>query len=225
MASSEEAAATAAAALLAAGNEAPEGESGSEGANEGVEFPSFDVEIPADIAALLEEDDTDLSVTEEELDALSEETGNEEVPREILARLRAAEKRSEHLEKLRVNESRKNWSEEAERIFPLAAPFLTEINATSRRGFLRTARDLHVRMVPLVEDKVLKPAREAIETERQKAALEGKETARAAWGQAPTSDEAPSEARVTLEATRARRRRGEFSDTVREMLYPKKEAE
>lgn len=220
MATSEEAAA-AAAATLVEGDAAQETESGSEATTEEetVEFPDFNVEIPADLKALLEEDDTDLTVTDGELEAL--EAQHEDVPREVLARMLAAEKRADHLEKLRVTEARKNWEEEAEKVFPLAKPFLTEINATSKRGYMRTARDLHERSLPMWEAQVAK-ARTAQAAAKTAAEEEGKEEAKKKWGQAAESDEAPSEARVTLQATQGRRRRGEFSDTIREMLFPPK---
>ena len=223
MPTSEEAA-TAAAAELLNGDEAQvEPESGSETTDE-VEFPTFDIEIPPDLAAELEEDEVDLTVTDDELDALSEETG--EVDREVLKRLHAAEARAAHFEQLRVKEAKKNWSEEAKQFFPLAEPFLDEIQATSRRGYLRTAKNVHERMKPIVEEKVLKPAREAIEQEKTKAKEEAEIEARAAWGQ-PLHDDAnrpTPEALVSLESQQRRQRRGELSDTIRGMLFTKKES-
>lgn len=220
MPTSEEAAVAAAQAAVAA----PETASGSETETQTeteteIEFPSFNIDLPADLRAELEEEETDTTVSEEELDTLAEE--NEDVPREVLARMRAAEKRAEHLEGLRVKEARKNWSEEAEKFFPLASPFLGDINATSRRGFLRTAKEVHEKMVPIVEEKVLAPARKAIQDEKVKAKTEGKEEARQAWGQAGESQTAPSEATATLQATERRRGRGELSDVIRGMMFPK----
>lgn len=194
-------------------NEASETTSG-EAATE-VEFPSFETEIPPEIAALLEEDETDISVTEDELDQLVEE--NEEVPREILARMRAAEKRAEHLERLRVADSRKNWSEEAKKFFPLAEPFLDEINATSRRGYLKTAKQVHDKMVPLIEEKILKPARDAMASTREETVTEVREEARNAWGQ-PVTQGAPSDAQVTVQQVSDRRRPRDLADTIKAMF-------
>lgn len=222
MASSEEAAAAAAAALI--GNEASteEGTSGSEETKAEEEFvlPTFEVELPADIAALLEEDDTDTTVTEDEIDAMVEE--HEDVPRDVLARLVAAEKKSAHLEKLRVNEARKNWSEEAEKVFPFSQPFLDQIEATSRRGFIRTAKQIHDRMAPLVEEKVLKPARDAIEAEKSRNKEEAKAEVRDAWGQPIIENEEKPVPRQVEQQDR-RRRRGELSDVIRGMIFNKEE--
>lgn len=219
MSSSEDAAAAAAAALIAdQGNEAPEDPaSGSE--EVAVEFPSFDIQVPADLLAELEEEDPlDDEITIDEINRLAEETG-EENP-DVLRRLAEAERRAAHYEKLRVKEAKKNWVEEAKTHFPLSEPFLDEINATSRRGFLRTAKNIHARMQPLVEEKVLKPAREVIAAEREKTVTEAKEKAKEAWGE-PVVEDQSQEPPVSAEIARHRLRRGDFSDTVRSMLFPK----
>lgn len=219
MTSSEEAAAAAAAALVVDdGVEAPEGASGAETTEEAFEFPTFETEVPRELLAELEEDDTDLTVSDEELDRLSEETGEEN--QDVLRRLAAAEKRASHFEKLRADEAKKNWAEEAKQFFPLSEPFLDEIQATSRRGYLRTAKNVHERMKPLVEEKVIKPAREAIEAEKAKAVSEVRQEAKETWGEAVVEDQ-PVVVPEAAQAERARRNRGELSDTIRSMLFPK----
>lgn len=219
MPNSEQAAVAAAEAIIAEGVEGEETPSGSE--ETPVEFPSFEVELPADLVALLEEDDEEPDTTEAEVDALAEE--HEDVPRDVLERMLKAEKRAKHLESLRVNDAKKNWSVEAAKFFPFSEPFLSEINATSRRGFLSTAKQVHDKIAPEVEKKVLGPAREAIEAAKAKAIEEGKEEAKKAWGEpGERGGETPSEASVTLQNVERRRATGDFSDTVRNMLFPKK---
>lgn len=220
MASSEDAAATAAAALLSAEASADEAASGSEETEDEITFPEFNIELPADLAALLEEDDTELDVTDEEIESLVEE--NEDVPREMLQRMLKAEKKAAHLEKLRVNEAKKNWGEEAEKFFPFSQPFLDQIEATSKRGFLRTAKQIHDRMAPLVDEKVLKPAREAIAAEKLKTKDEAKAEVRDAWGQPIIDNEDKPVPRV-VEQQQNRRRRGELSDVIRGMIFNKEE--
>lgn len=222
MPNSEEAAAAAAAEMLGS-EEAPEEES-SDTETQEVDFPNFTIELPVDLAAELEEfDDSDLEADDDEIAAFVEEHGEESG--EIGRRLIAAEKKNAHLEKLRVNEAKKNWEGEAKKFFPLAEPFLSEINQTSRRGYLRTAKGIHDRMLPIVEERVLKPARDAIEAAKAEAVVEGKAEARVAWGQPVVSDAGvPSEARVTQAVEQGRRRRGELSDTIKQMLFTKEPA-
>lgn len=219
MPTSEEAAAAAATTMVEEGNEAPETESGSEETVEEVEYPTFDIELPADLAALIDEEDpSDFEVTEDELDELSAE--HEDTSREVLARMRAAEKRAEHLERLRVQEARKNWNEEAAKYFPLAEPFLEEITATSKRGYMRTAREVHEKMKPKFEQAVAQ-YKQANDQAKTKAEEEAKEEAKKQWGQAGPSHESPSEATTTLQSTRERRGKMELSDTIRGMIFPK----
>lgn len=184
-----------------------------------IEFPTFDVHVPAELLAELDEDDTDVSIDDDELAALSEQYG-EDNDNELLKRLAAAEKRAKHLESLRVKEAKKNWAEDAKKFFPLAEPFLDEINATSKRGFLRTARQLHDRMKPLIEEKVLAPARAAREAELAAAREEAKGKARDAWG-TPIEEDDTHVAPVIVQQEDRRRKRGEFSDVIRHMMFDK----
>jgi hypothetical protein len=217
MPTSEEAAAAAAAEAL--GTEAEETQSGSEETNDEVEFPSFEVELPAELLAELEEDDVE-ETTDDDIAALSEQYPDAEDA--VLKELAQARKRADHLEKLRVKEARKNWEEEAKKFFPLSEPFLPEINATSRRGFLRTAKNVNDMVKPMIEEKVLKPAREAIEKTKVEAATETKEEIKKAWGEAVTEDQ-PQHRPVSVENQERRRKRGDFSDLVRGMIFNKED--
>lgn len=217
MPTSEEAAVQAAQAAVVEGEETPSGEDVEVEETEAL-FPSFNIEIPPELLAELDEDDTDYTVSDEEIDALAEE--HEEAPREILARMRAAEKRAEHLEVLRVKEARKGWEEEAAKFFPLAKPILDEIPATSRRAFLRTAKSFHDKLLPQWEESI-GAAKGAQEAKKEAAVAEGKQEAREAWGQPVKTDDVPTEATVTLQKVQERRRPRELSDTIRNMVFPK----
>lgn len=225
MPSSEEAAATAAATLLGTEEVVEETPSDTETTEtvEQIEMPEFNIELPADLLAELQEfDEESVEDDEEELAALTEQYG-EDNP-ELLRRLRMAEKKSEHMERLRLADAKKNWQEEAEKFFPLSQPFLDEIQQTSRRGFLRTAKSIHDRMLPIVEEKVLKPARDSIAQAKADATVEAKNDAKAAWGKPVDDGSVSSEVRVTQEVVQGRRRKGELSDVIRNMIFPPKEA-
>lgn len=218
---SEEAAAAAAAKIIE-GDEAQETASGSETEQQEPEFPSFDIELPADLAAELEEEEeVEVQDEDEELEVLVEEHGEDN--RELARQLVKERKRAQYLEGLRAKEARKTWEEEAKKFFPLSEPFLNEINATSRRGYLRTAKLLNEKMKPIVEEKVLAPARAAIEAEKTKATTEAKQEARKAWGTSTRSDQAPREGTVSTNVEYGRRRRQELSDTIRMMIFNQEE--
>src|SRR6476619_2736683 len=99
---------------------------------------SVEVEIPPDIQALLDEPDFEAEVEAEfepepevEEDEYLDE--NEALAKERKARL-AAEKKLKWLEEQRVKSEGKHWKEEAEKYFPLSAPFLDKIDTSSRRS-------------------------------------------------------------------------------------------
>lgn len=216
MPTSEEAAVAAAAGESV---EAQETESGTETETTETEefvFPSFEIELPAELAAELEEEDADDSVTADDIAALSEQYP--ETEEGVLQELAKARKRTKHLEDLRVKEAKKNWSEEAKKFFPLSEPFLDEIQATSRRGYLRTAKNVHERMAPLVEEKVLKPARESIAKTKTEVEVEAKEEVKKSWGE-PVVNDKNEEVPGGAEREQRRQRRGELSDTIRGMIF------
>lgn len=218
MPTSEEAAAAAAAEAIS--NEAEETQSGSETdeTTDEVVFPSFEVDIPAELRAELEEEELDLSATDDDLESLAEQYP--EAEESVLKALAKERKRADYLERLRVQEAKKNWEEEARKFFPLAEPFLDEINATSRRGFLRTAKSVHDKMLPLVEEKVLKPARERIEAEKVEEVEKAKDEVKAGWG-APVPKDREEEGPNPAEVVRQGRRPRELSDVIRGMIFNK----
>lgn len=227
MPSSEEAAATAAATLLGTEEETEESSSGegtetTEEETPEVEMPDFNIELPAELTAELEDFDDEEETDDEDLASLREEFGEES--EELLKRVRAAERKAAHYEKLRVSDAKAKWQDEAKKFFPLSEPFLTQIEQTSRRGYLRTAKNIHDQMLPIVEERVLRPARDSIARAKADATAEAKNEAKAAWGHAVDDGSVSSEVRVTQENVERRRRKGEFADVVRNMIFPPKEA-
>jgi hypothetical protein len=147
------------------------------------------VEAPDEGEQAAPEDETpDLSILEADttgiedlLEAPAEEEEDEEEPvapdpedeyqyedpEKLQAKLRKLEKKLTWSEEQRVKQGVKNWRQEATRRFPLAD--VEEINATSRRAFLREAEAQHQRYA-----KKLKPLLGQLkqtETQEQAASL------------------------------------------------------
>lgn len=223
MASSEEATVAAAKKFLGIDAEAAEEPSGSETEEEETEeteestFPKFEIELPEDLLEELEEEE--FEVTEDELD----DEDLEDLDPSVKKRLLEAEKKARHFEQLRLKEGQKGWKAEAKQFFPFSEPFLDDINATSRRQFLKRAKDIHGRMAPLVEERVLKPARDAIEAEKEKARKEAREAAEIAWGKVPGSMSAPSDTAGTKEKVERARGKKDLAGAIKAMAFGLKE--
>jgi hypothetical protein len=223
--SSEEATVAAAKKFLGIDVEASEETSGSETEEENeteetedAVFPKFEIELPEDLLEELEEED-EFEVAAEELD----DEDLEDLDPTVKKRLLEAEKKAKHFEQLRLKEGQKGWKAEAKEFFPFAAPFLDDINATSRRQFLKRAKDIHGKMAPLVEERVLKPARDAIEAEKAKARTEAREAAEIAWGKVPGSMNAPSDAVGTREKVERARGKKDLAGAIKAMAFGVKE--
>lgn len=224
MARDAEAALDAARQLLTADVEAPEEESGAPPVVEETPeppteftFPSFSTELPADLLAEL--DEPEFTPGEQEDDDLAE---YEDDSPELVSRLRAAERKAAYYEGLRVADAAKGWKDEASKFFPLSEPFLTEIKATSRRSFLKQAKAAHERMVPLVEEKILGPTRQALESERARITAEARADAERAWGRpAIDATPVPSEVTATREEVDRNRQRGDLAATIKSMIFTK----
>src|SRR5206468_4063129 len=107
--------------------------------------------LPEEIVEELE------SPTDEEIqESLEEEEEGyyelDESGRQLLARARAAERKAEHYEKLRIQEAKKSWTEEAQKFFPLSAHVVDGIQADSRKSFLKQAKAAHEAVVPYVKE-------------------------------------------------------------------------
>lgn len=226
----EAAAVRAAAVILSEGNES-DGTVEQQGASEEVaaqgtetqeeELPQFEIELPEDLLQELEEDDFEETSVTEELEQDEDYQMLDEQSKRLLARALAAEKRAEHYEKLRLNEAKKNWSEEAKKFFPLAEPFLNDIQATSRKGFLREAKARHEAVLPLVKPLLERKEAET-KAEREKVREEEKQAAKERWGSAPENQGQPAEASITQEELARNRSKGDLAGTLRAMMFPTK---
>lgn len=163
------------------------------------EDPFAEAELPEDIRELVEVPDFEAEAAQEvesylvqEAQEVDEEYDieNEWDPqkKEILQRLYAAEKKAQFFEQQRAAEAKKTWTAEAEKYFPYADT--SQIQATSRRGFLRAAKEQHEakkaeiasveeRIRPKVEAQIKADLRAQIEAEVR---AELKEQAAQAWG-------------------------------------------
>ncbi len=152
-----------------------------------LELPSVP-DLPEDLAEFLDEPDFD-----EEITSTSPVDEDEFVdPDELARRLAIAEKRLAFAEQKRAEAERNKWVTEAQKFFPFADA--SKITATSRRAFLRQARDAHQsvasHVTPLLAD--IEAAKEAA---RKQAYEEAKVEAASAWGK-PNLGGGPSGAPV-----------------------------
>lgn len=189
-------------------------------------FPTWEIELPDDIAADLSDataEPTDDDVVAE-LERTEEYQMLDEEGQRLLARARAAEKKAEHYENLRLDEAKKGWKEEALKFFPLSAHALDEIGKTakSHREYRRQAEAAHQAVVPYVKD-VTDKAKAVIEAEKTKAVEEARSEAANAWGTVPRSPHTPTEASITQEQIKLNRSKGDLTSTVRSMIFGKKE--
>lgn len=191
--------------------------------NEDDPFPSWEIELPDDLR-----DDLELPEAEDD-DVVAELEGTEEYQlldeegRKLLARARAAEKKAEHYENLRLREAKRGWKEEALKFFPLAAHALDQIanDAKSHRDFRRKAQAAHEAVVPYVKE-VTDKAKAVIESEKEKARTEARADAEHAWGRPAKGGGTPVEASITQEQVARNRERGDLASTVKAMIFPKK---
>lgn len=173
-----------------------------------VEEVELSPELPADLVALLTDDEAGPEDEEEEEEEETEEEseiedtyiGQEQefVPEgyedeEKLALRKQVAKLQKKLaatSSQRVVSDRNRWEDEARQYFPAATPFLDTIEAESHRDFVRKAKALHDRNLPYVQKAL---AAEKAELEAQKAAAreEAREETRRAWG-APVTTTAPA---------------------------------
>jgi hypothetical protein len=162
-----------------------EAEAQQETVIEASDLPNLDPTLPEDLAEELEMPDWDEDEGEaEEREEEDEEwDGEEDDPRvqALKARLAKAEKKAAWAERKRAESQRAKWEAEAEKYFPLSKHALGDIQATSRRGFLREAKRQHEIVRPHVQVFVeeLKKKQDAAVESAKAAALE---EAKRAWG-------------------------------------------
>lgn len=230
----EDAARAAAAAMIAeaaddgavATQEAADAAAAEQNTEEESPFPNWELELPDDIAADL----SDASAEPEDDDVLAELEGTveyqelDEEGQKLLARARAAEKRAEHFETLRLTEAKKGWKEEALKFFPLSAHALDEIakTAKSHREYRRQAEAAHRAVVPYVKE-ITDKAKETIEKEKTKATEEARAEAKQAWGNVPSATHTPVEAENLQKTIQRNRERGDLTSTIKSMIFKKGE--
>lgn len=167
--------------------EAPEGEQPApETAEETPGVPSFEADLSG-IEDLLEAPPED---EEDEEPPSFEEPDPEDSydPDQTQAKLRKLEKQLAWEREQRIKQGTKNWKAEAAKRFPLAD--VDEIQATSRRAFLRAAADQHQRY-----ERKLKPILSQVEALKGEAiqTIREEERGRAAnaWGRPTAGPQQP----------------------------------
>lgn len=173
------------------------------------EVPDFtlDPDIPDEIADLLAEPDDDPDDGyAPEVEAAAPDQDEYEDPE--AARLRQEnvrlKKRADHLERENLKRQRGKWETEAEKVFPLAA--VSEIQATTRKDFLRKAQALHEAAKPQVE--------RFLQSKQAEMAAEAK----AAWGRPVSQGQVPNKAAAASAEIDHQTRRGSLSGTIRAMM-------
>lgn len=172
-----------------------------EAEQEEVELPDLDPKLPEDLAEELDmpEWDEDDSPPQAEVEEDDEEYDDDDPQVQALkARLKKAERKAQWAEQQRMEARKGKWQEEAKKYFPLSEYALSDISATSRRGFLREARAAHDAIKPVAME-IAKRYAEAHGAAKQAAIEEGKEHAKEAWGK-PTV--APGGRETTTQAER-----------------------
>lgn len=152
----------------------------------------------------------DAEILNEEIASAGEEGYEpdwEEDPVDSEARKRAivAEKKAAFYENLTASRERKKWEAEADKHFPMWRA-RGDIKATSRRGFLKAAKEANDVVKPFVKAAV-KTREEQLEAERVTAKAEAKAEAAEAWGKPTVAQNAPTYDGVDLAAELKQARR------------------
>lgn len=149
------------------------------------ELPNLDPSLPEDLAEELEmpdwEEDEEEVEVEEEKDDLEDEYADDPRYQELQARLARAEKKAQWAEQKRAEANRKKWEAEAKKYFPLSEYALSDIQSTSRRGFLREAKKAHEIVKPQVQAFITR-LNESKQAAVDAAVAEALEEAKRAWG-------------------------------------------
>lgn len=193
-----------------------------EAAEEVAPAPSFeyDPEVPEDILAELNEAEIDDEV-EREIAARPAPAGEEDLAYyaegyaegedQDAMRLRIKlRKRNEYLEAQLAKTKSVTWKAEALKYFPLSKHAVDDINATSRRAFLKQAKAEHERILPHVQS-VLSEAKGFVDAEKAAARAEGKTAAAEAYGKALSGpdvneiDQAAANSNLTLARDEAKK--------------------
>ena len=152
------------------------------------EFPSFTADTTG-IEELLEpEPESDPEYVAEPEAEEEEPAWDDDETAKLRRELAKLKKQNEWERTQRITASRKQWKEEAARRFPLAD--VDDINADSRRSFIKKASEQHARY-----ERKVKPILDALEGLKAAAVTEVKAEARAeaeqAWGKPTAGPSAP----------------------------------
>jgi hypothetical protein len=180
----------------------------------------LDAEIPEELEAFLNEPDFEPTAEEVEAVQLPESADddaeewqeNEDERVTALKRELVKErKRAEHEKSLRVSSQQSAWKKEAVRYFPLSEPQLANINASSRRAYLREAKAAHEAMKPQVQ--------KFLDREKKRLQEEAKANAHEAWGKPQVGPGAPpSDAKSRADALDKARATGSLLNVLKERL-------
>lgn len=99
----------------------------------------------------------------------------------------AAEKKAAYFENLRIKSDQRRWADEARKYFPLAGSALDagNINARSRKEFLRKAKRAHETVLPYIKEAIDQRDK-TLDADRRKVREETREEMVKAWGRATT---------------------------------------
>jgi hypothetical protein len=190
---------------------------------------SFDYELPADVAALLEDDEPEDEEEETFLPAAEEDdeltlAEDEDDPRvaQLQAQLAKERKRTEHERKLRVQSSSKTWAAEARKVFNggpvelLSDDEIDGIKADSKKDFFRKAKALadHNRKIA---ERFAPRAAAAPDAEQIRA--EERARAEAAWGKPANAGVSAPASREQQDALQRARRTGRLENSLKAMIY------
>ncbi len=194
------------------GPESPVAQEDEQETEETVEV--FDVEAPEDLLQEL-----DMPEFEEEPEEVEDEAEYlYDDPDALKRKLDAEKKKTAYLEGLRAQDNKRAWKAEALKFFPLAEYALDDIEAKSRRAYLREARKAHDAIKPTVS-KVVENAKKMVEKAKADALTEAREQAAAAWG-VPTTGPGvvPGDATQQVEKEKAIFEKRGLAGVMREMI-------
>lgn len=164
-------------------------------------------ELPDDLARDLMEAEVELEIEAQPAEEETQEDWyqDDEETQKLKKELAKAKKREAHLVEQNIKTGTPGWKADAEKYFPLSASSLDDIQATSKRDFLRQAKARHESILPMYESmKVVFADREKKREETVRSEIRAElETA---WG-TPTSipselPDPPSDARDKIQTVR-----------------------
>lgn len=187
---------------------------------EATEVPSFEPDLPEDLAELLATPDFEAEAAAE-VAAHVEANPDVYIDTESTASELAKDKRIKFLEDQLVARSRKNWVEENLRAYPLLRTYakaeVEAFTATSRRAFARDAQTLNARLETIAKPMLTDLA--ALKASLKTAAIaEGKTEAAARWGAPPGDVPGAGSHAATAAELEAAEKTGDLTEIFKVML-------